>query len=230
MVQIVHTQFVCLSNINKSWECNNKYQLSWVNKHGGSFDVSHYRQLVGSGEMADICTISPFPRRASMKKWQMFVECTSRGNGPLKNVATMRSLFVKLACTVCCCMLCQKSIFRLCNFYSHLSPAHVNSVVLLSLIVQWRFMNYWLECCGRKPWFCYEDTEESHEEASRQPDEIGKGTSRVRYMLEGYTARFYVFNIHSDVILSSSTKLIRLPWRWRQKFHPKHCVSHPGRQ
>jgi len=63
----------------------------------------------------------------------------------------------------------------------------------------------------KKAVVCCEDTEESHEEASRQPDEIGKGTSTVRYMAGGYTARFYVFNIHSDVILSSVAKLIRLP-------------------
>jgi len=63
----------------------------------------------------------------------------------------------------------------------------------------------------KKAVVCYEDAEESHEEASRQPDEIAKGTSRVRYVSGGYTARFYVFNIHSDVIRSSAAKLIRLP-------------------
>lgn len=52
------------------------------------------------------------------------------------------------------------------------------------------------ESCG------YEDTEESHEEASRQPDEIGKGTSTVPYMSGGYAPRFNVFNIHSDVLTS----------------------------
>lgn len=90
----------------------------------------------------------------------------------------------------------------------------------------------------KKAVVCYEDTEESHEETSREPDEIGKGTSTGRYMSGGYTAGFYVFNIHSDilkihsdVILSSAAKLIRLPLRWRQRFRLKHsCVSHPGRQ
>ena len=57
---------------------------------------------------------------------------------------------------------------------------------------------------------CYADTEESHEEATK-PDEIAKGTSRVRYMSGGYTARSYVFNIHSDVIRLSAAKLIHLP-------------------
>jgi len=63
----------------------------------------------------------------------------------------------------------------------------------------------------KKAEVCYEDTEESHEEASRQPDEIAEGTSRVRYMSGGYTARSYVFNINSDVIRASAAKLIRLP-------------------
>jgi hypothetical protein len=56
-----------------------------------------------------------------------------------------------------------------------------------------------------------EDAEESHDEASRQPDKIGKGTSRVRYVSGKLTARFYVFNIHSDVFSSSAAKLILLP-------------------
>jgi len=58
----------------------------------------------------------------------------------------------------------------------------------------------------KKAAVCYDDTEESHEEASGQPDEIAKGTSRVRYMSGGYTARSYVFNIHSDVIRSSAAE------------------------
>ena len=63
----------------------------------------------------------------------------------------------------------------------------------------------------KKTVVCCDDAEESHEEASRQPDEFAKGTSRVRYAFGGYTVRFYVFNIHSVVIRSSAAKLIFLP-------------------
>jgi hypothetical protein len=37
----------------------------------------------------------------------------------------------------------------------------------------------------KKDVVCHEDTEESHEEASRQRGNIGKGTSRVRNMSGG---------------------------------------------
>jgi len=102
--------------------------------------------------MADICTIAPFPRRASMKKWQMFVECTSRVNGPLKTwrrwelvcQIDVNSVLLHVVSEVC---------IRLCHFCSHLSPSLVNSVALLSVIGQWRFMNYCLKWCGRNSWF-----------------------------------------------------------------------------
>jgi hypothetical protein len=63
----------------------------------------------------------------------------------------------------------------------------------------------------KKAVVCCEDAEESHEEASREPVEIAKGTSRVRYVSRWYTARFNVFNSHSGVIRSFAANLVFLP-------------------
>jgi hypothetical protein len=71
-----HALLLCLPSINESWECN-KYHV------GDSFDLCNtYRQSVINGQVANIFTSAPFPRRG-IHKWQMCVKYTNRGNAAL---------------------------------------------------------------------------------------------------------------------------------------------------